>query len=577
MKVMQRVAATLGSCLLLLGSLVACSGGGSSLSPGVSPGAGDGPQTVAFADGFRAVGSSDSTVSLGWTKLAGASGYTVERKQDNGAWTAVAVLDAQAQHHLDGGLQRNTRYSYRVRADGTSQQAETTADTGEEAVLVRPLGAATGSAVAQPLGAIGGRLVSPDGRISIEVPAGALAADTAVRLQPIANTAPEGIADGVLLQVDGGLSKPLALTVSYAEAVARDADGLGVALQRADGSWLALPMTALDKATRTLTVALDGRLHSGAPASAPASIPAPTSAPAALATASSLSSSAASVTLDFRVVLYRDFCLSPRQATLKLGESQVFVPYAYTRGVIGTVCVADDVYGCIPMPLIGATTVPFENSKPGYSRRWYVFAQEGGEAASGTVTPRATLGATYRAPARVPDVNPVLVSFVSTNQQTGRTVTVTASVTVKEPVWTGIARGTLSAAGGGLAFSLPIQAVWAPDPQGNDSRFTANGTQGLGVIEITCTGSVSPSSAVLPPGALVIDRIVNPPRYTLDVGSVWRNTLTGSCPGQGSGSVAFDVPGRLLVEGTVDGNGSSITGNAVVNDIAWDWALGSQL
>lgn len=541
----------MGSCLLLLGSLVACSGGGSSLSPGVSPGAGDGPQTVAFADGFRAVGSSDSTVSLGWTKLAGASGYTVERKQDNGAWTAVAVLDAQAQHHLDGGLLRNTRYSYRVRADGTSQQAETTADTGEKAALVTPLGAATGSAVAQPLGAIGGRLVSPDGRISIEVPAGALAADTAVRLQPIANTAPDGIADGVLLQVDGGLSKPLALTVSYAEAVARDADGLGVALH--------------------------GRLHSGAPASAPASIPAPTSAPAALATASSLSSSAASVTLDFRVVLYRDFCLSPRQATLKLGESQVFVPYAYTRGVIGTVCVADDVYGCIPMPLIGATTVPFENSKPGYSRRWYVFAQEGGDAASGTVTPRATLGATYRAPARVPDVNPVLVSFVSTNQQTGRTVTVTASVTVKEPVWTGIARGTLSAAGGGLAFSLPIQAVWAPDPQGNDSRFTANGTQGLGVIEITCTGSVSPSSAVLPPGALVIDRSVNPPRYTLDVGSVWRNTLTGSCPGQGSGSVAFDVPGRLLVEGTVDGNGSSITGNAVVNGIAWDWALSSQL
>jgi hypothetical protein len=96
------------------------------------------------------------------------------------------------------------------------------------------------------------------------------------------------------------------------------------------------------------------------------------------------------------------------------------------------------------------------------------------------------------------------------------------------------------------------------------------------VIEITCTGTVSPSSAVLPPGALVIDRSVNPPRYTLDVGSLWPTTLTGVCP-DGSGSVGFEVPGRLIVEGTVSGNGSSITGNAVINGIAWDWALSSQL
>lgn len=555
MKTMQRAAAALGSLLVLLGALAACGGADS------TPGPGDERQTADFAAGFKAVGSSDRTVSLGWVKADGASGYTVERKLGDGSWAAVATLNPEAQHFLDEGLQRNTRYSYRVRADGTSQQAQTTADTGEDAALVTAIGTAIGNAETHRVGTAGGRLVSPDGRIGIDVPAGALAADTALRLQPIANTAPDGIADGLLLQVEGALAKPLALTVRYAEALAPDADGLGVALQRADGSWLAMPVTSLDKSTRALTVALDGRLHSGA---------------ATPAVANNISSST-SVTLDFRLVLYRNFYLSPRQATLKVGDSQVFVPYAYTRGVIGTVCVPDEVYGCIPMPLIGAQAVPFENSKPGYSRRWYVFAQEGGDAASGTVTPAATLGATYRAPARVPDVNPVLVSFVSTHQASGRTVTVTASVTVKEPVWTGIARGTLSAAGGDLAFSLSIQAVWTPDPQGDGSRFTANGTQSVGVIEIVCSGTVSPSSVALPPGALVIDRSVNPPRYTLDVGSLWRTTLTGSCPGQGSGSVAFDVPGRLMVEGTVDGNGTSITGNAMVNGIAWDWALSSQL
>ena len=46
------------------------------------------------------------------------------------------------------------------------------------------------------------------------MPAGALAADTTLRLQSIANTAPDGLADGLLLQVDGALAKPLALTVS---------------------------------------------------------------------------------------------------------------------------------------------------------------------------------------------------------------------------------------------------------------------------------------------------------------------------------------------------------------------------
>jgi hypothetical protein len=86
--------------------------------------------------------------------------------------------------------------------------------------------------------------------------------------------------------------------------------------------------------------------------------------------------------------------------------------------------------------------------------------------------------------------------------------------------------------------------------------------------------SVSPSSAVLPPGALVIDRIVNPPRYTLDVGSVWRNRSPAAARPE---QAALSASGACSWKSTVDVNGSSITGNAVVNDIAWDWALGSQL
>lgn len=552
MRTLLRHAAWLGTVLALLAG---CGGGGGETTPS----AGGGRESPAFAEGVVALGSSESTVSLGWAPVAGAGGYAVERRAGDGAWTPVATLDAEARHHLDEGLQRATRYSYRVRALGTGQQAEIAASTGEESVLVTALGAPSGDAVERRIGGAGGTLAAADGRVTVQVPASALAAETTLRLQPIANTAPDGIADGVLLQIGAVPSRALQLTLRYPEASAPDADGLGVALQRADGSWLALPVRALDKATRSLTVALDGRLHSG-PATAPGFAPA-----------------AASVTLDFRVVLYRNFFLAPRQATLKVGETRVFVPYSYTRGVIGTVCVPDPNYGCVPMPLIGSQTLAFDNVKAGYDRRWYVFAQEGGDAGSGTITPRAGAGATYRAPARVPDVNPVLVSFVSTHQASGRRVTVTASVTVKEPVWTGIARGTLSAPGGDLAFTFAIEAVWTADPQGDGSRFVANGTQTVHVIEITCTGTATPSSAPLPPGALVIDASANPPRYTLDAGSVWRTVVAGHCPGHGSGSVAFDVPGRLVVEGTVGGDGTSISGQQVLGGVAWDWALTSQL
>ena len=81
----------------------------------------------------------------------------------------------------------------------------------------------------------------------------------------------------------------------------------------------------------------------------------------------------------------------------------------------------------------------------------------------------------------------------------------------------------------------------------------------------------------LPPGALTIDASVDPPRYTLDVGSVWNTVITGVCPGHGTASVGMAVPGRLVVEGTVGGNGNRIEGTISQNHITWDWSLTSEL
>jgi hypothetical protein len=555
---MQAPLRTLLSLMTTLALLGGCGGGGGDAPPQAGT-----PDAGAATTSFVAVGSSASTVSLGWKPVAGASGYVVERKSGTAAYASIATLDADADHFVDAGLDRNTAYSYRLRANGAAVEVEQTATTVEEAAVISAAGTPVGALVASTFGAAGGRLESADGTVAVEVPAGALAADTSVSLQAITNTAPGGQDDGVHLRVDGALAKPLTLTLKYAPEMAAHADGLGVAVQGADGSWLSLPVQNIDKTARSVSVRLPAR--------------GPAVAGTALARAQRAAApAAASVSMDFHVIRFLSFYLSPREATVELGKTRVLVPYAHTKGVIGHICLPDDAIGCLPMPLLGTQEIPFENQKAGFTRKWYVFAEEGGNAALGTVTPRANVGATYKAPAQLPDPNPVWVSFVSVNDKTGRSVTLSSKITIKEPVWTGIVRGSLSADGGDIAFTFSSQAVWTLDG-GDGTRFSANGTQTVSVVNITCSGVASPGSIELPPGALVIDRSVNPARYSLDVGSIWRTTITATCPGHGTASVPMDVPGRLVIEGTLNGDGSTIEGTAVQNGVSWDWALTSQL
>ena len=313
------------------------------------------------------------------------------------------------------------------------------------------------------------------------------------------------------------------------------------------------PLFGLDRERRTLTVRLD---------------PPPV--------AQDTGPAAASVSLHFYLVTYQNFFLSPREASVDVGRTREFVPYAHTKGVIGHVCTPDEDIGCLPYPLIGSEKAAFENSKPGYTRKWYVFADEGGTPALGTVTPSGAVGATYRAPDEVPEPNPVIVRFESVHTKTRRRVTLSAKVTVQAPVWTGTVEGVVSVPQGDLGFRFTSEGVWTPVAGSDGRRYTATGTQTLSVIPMGCTGTVSPATVALPPGALVIDDSTTPARYSLDVGSTWRSVLTGSCPGHGSATVAFDVPGQLVIEGTLTSNGKTLEGFAALNGVAWTWALSRQ-
>lgn len=107
------------------------------------------------------------------------------------------------------------------------------------------------------IGPAGGSLTSSDGRLTVSVPAGALAANTLVGIQPITATAPGALGHAYRLTPEGqAFLQPATLTFKYtaAEAAATAPDSLQVATHNAQGSW-SLPAVTRDTTQRTLTVA----------------------------------------------------------------------------------------------------------------------------------------------------------------------------------------------------------------------------------------------------------------------------------------------------------------------------------
>lgn len=543
--------------------LQACGGGGSG---------GDAPGEQADGDGsgapsratltLTATGTSAHTASLAWTAVPGAQGYTLERRADAGGWVAVATPGPNDRQHLDDGLTQGTAYTYRVAAIGVQavsaeQAASTTDDTPVATALAAPTNEAATSAT---LGAEGGSLATADGRMRFELPAGATASRLNVSLQPSSNPAPDGLGDGVRLRLDAAPAKAFTLSLAYDESEDRLADGMGVALQRVDGSWLSLPLTGVDKIARRLSVQVSPALAATSRGS-----------DAAAGTGREMATAATDVSLEFTVVRYLDLRLSPRSSTIEPGASQLLVPRARTLVQTGYLCHEDVDIGCLAAPLLETRDIPLANQKDGYQRQWSVFAEVGGNAVLGTVTPRASTGADYRAPSQAPEPNPVWVAFQSRHRKTGRTLTLGASVQVAEPHWTMILGGQLDQSAD-IGFRYTAEAVWTAEP-GQVGTFRANGTQTLHVVDIVCSATPSPATVPLPPGALVIDRSVQPARYRLDVGSVWDSVLTGRCPEGPVVNVPVRVPGQLVVEGTLSADGQRIEGATSQNHVEWNWAL----
>lgn len=105
---------------------------------------------------------------------------------------------------------------------------------------VTAVGEPAGAPASATIGAAGGTLTSTDGRLRLDIPAGALGANQVISILPITNTAPGGIGHGFQLTPDGQTFAQ-AITLTYTPAADEwNNSGSavpGLAFQKADGTW----------------------------------------------------------------------------------------------------------------------------------------------------------------------------------------------------------------------------------------------------------------------------------------------------------------------------------------------------
>lgn len=123
--------------------------------------------------------------------------------------------------------------------------------------VITEKGTSAGNKVSGTVGTTGGSLQSADGQVTLTIPSGALAVNTNISIEPITNKAPLGLGFGYRLQPEGTtFARPVKLTFKYTPELLDGVpeDFLWIVTQAADGSWNAALKAVVDKNTRTVSV-----------------------------------------------------------------------------------------------------------------------------------------------------------------------------------------------------------------------------------------------------------------------------------------------------------------------------------
>lgn len=153
---------------------------------------------------------------------------------------------------------------------GTVDVYDASADNASGDLVVTPIApvpaAIPSSAV---IGPAGGSIRSADGRLTLKVPAGALAAPLTLSIAPAANTAPNAIGSAYALSPVGlAFARPAQLVLAYSDA---DLEGTGagaLGLASQDGTtWYGILGGSIDPVARTLFVPVTSTSPGPGPAS----------------------------------------------------------------------------------------------------------------------------------------------------------------------------------------------------------------------------------------------------------------------------------------------------------------------
>lgn len=254
-----------------------------------------------------------------------------------------------------------------------------------------PVGEALGQAEIVTVGAAGGHFESADGSLSIDIPAGALAEDTVIRMQRITSHAHGAKGNGWRLGPEGvEFAQPVKLMFYYtSDDVLGTAPGLlRIASQNEQGFWELHENAQLDEDEAMLTVETrhfsDWSLLAGVQ-------------------------------------------LHPAAATIKPGESQALQVMLCER--VSRDQLAPLVAECRPSQVVSQLT-----------RNWSVNGRPGGDATNGTVTVQEDRRALYTAPAVAPTPPAVAVSTEYRGLQ-GESVVLVADILVQSGICTPPAMG----------------------------------------------------------------------------------------------------------------------------------------
>ena len=420
--------------------------------------------------------------------------------------------------------------------------------TGRATATATAVGVATGGAVSATIGAGGGSLSSLDGKLTITVPSGALAANTTIGVQPITNFAHGKIGAAYRLTPDAQtFLKPATLTFAYSddELVGTSVDMLGAAFQTVTGFWRWIGDATVNASAKTFSV---NTSHFS----------------------------------DWSKVMGIQMRPASKAVRVK-GTVSLLVTVCYPASI--TAPSGDELtslgYNCDLSDEL-AILNPVGD--------WSVNGVPGGSGSTGTVTGSGTTG-NYVAPATKPSPATVAVS-ARVDRSSRSPVRVASNITVTDDSWTGTATGTFATAQIGENSSASVTWILSSSDN-NIAVYRPTGTvvaAFTGLVGCVDIPTLDPSSHTLNPatdGTLTIDYNATPPTYHGSGLSSWPATLTctdtsgnrGSIPGYegevdffggSGGAVGVEAAGKVSADGlTIEGSDARPVGGLGQQTFRW--------